>query len=373
MADALKDAKDVFVNGGGEALRAAVANVSCVQHLEPVEAAPIDAATDLLTPRRFNSAVVPPKPHPVFSLEDKIISTPGNITVIQGAPKLGKSSLVAAFIAAPIADRRQGPDTLGILAENPDGKALVHLDTEQSAYDHDQLVRRALKRAWVGDAPPWLMSYCVTDLSIADRKKALESALEQGEREHGGIFAIIIDGIADLCASPNDEAESFALVAYIMQLAARYKCTVVVVLHENPGSEIGKTRGHLGSELERKSETPLRLAKDSNGITTMWSEKARHCYLPKEQGTCFQWSDEAGMHVSCGDAREIRSTAAREKMQAEAASAFGSEESLNYGALKDAIGEALTLQERASKKRIQLWCAEGVITKQPQGFYVLTD
>jgi hypothetical protein len=331
------------------------------------------APPDLLASRRFNFAIVPPKPVPIFTLGNTVISTVGNITNIQAPPKGGKSAVVASMIAAVLNGNRQGPDTLGFSAENPDGKAVIHFDTEQSAYDHDQLIRRALRRAKADEAPPWLMSYCVTDLGIADRKKALEAALEQGERDHGGIHSVIIDGIADLCASPNDEAESFALVASVLKMASTHSTTVVTVLHENPGSESGKMRGHLGSELERKAETPLRLAKDSNGITTIWSERARHGYMPKESGLCFQWSDEAGMHVSCGDARQIRSNATRAKMEEEASASFLHADAMTHGELVSTIEFALNLKERSAKGRIQKWAAEGIITKGTNGKYTLAS
>lgn len=331
------------------------------------------APPDLLTPRRFNFAVVPEKPVPIFTLGDTVISTVGNITNIQAPPKGGKSAVVASMIAAVLNGNRQGVDTLGFSAENPEGKALIHFDTEQSAYDHDQLVRRAMRRAKVDEAPAWLMSYCVTDLSIADRKQALADALEIAERDHGGVFAVLIDGIADLCVSPNDEAESFALVASLATMTKDHGCAVVTVLHENPGSETGKMRGHLGSQLERKAETPLRLAKDANGITTIWADRARHGHLPREQGLCFQWSDEAGMHVSCGNAKEIRCTAARAKMEEEAAKVFMTGEPMAHGELVAAIESALVLKERAAKQRVQKWTLEGVTTKRTDGKYILAS
>lgn len=363
MSEALKDPRDIHKKHGPAALRAAV------QDVEPVEAAPIDAATDLLTPRCFNWQVVPEKPLPVFKLGDKTIATVGNLFNVQALPKAGKSAAVAAMIAAPIVANRIGPDTLGFTAENPEGKALIHFDSEQSAYDHDQLIRRALRRAWATEPPPWLMSYCVTDLDIGQRKQALLDAVEKAKQEHGGVFAILIDGIADFCITPNDDAEAFALVGNLHALAMQLGCAIGTVLHENPGSETGKTRGHLGSQLERKVETNLRLAKDAEGITSLWAERARHCHLPKEQATCFQWSDEAGMHVSCGTAGEIRSAANRGKMEADADRAFGSADALSYTELAEAIGDAFTLQPRASKDRIKKWVAEGIITKQNDGRY----
>ena len=70
------------------------------------------------------------------------------------------------------------------------------------------------------------------------------------------------------------------------------------MLHENPGSDIGKTRGHLGSQLERKAETNLRLSKDSSGVTTGYSEKSRGAHIPKDSGIRFAFDEKLAMHVT---------------------------------------------------------------------------
>ena len=109
---------------------------------------------------------------------------------------------------------------------------------------------------------------------------------------------MFLDGIADFIADPNDTAEAFDWVDELHQLAIKYDTVIVCVLHENPGSEIGKTRGHLGSQLERKAETNLRLEKDADGVTVVF-ERSRQAHIPKENGPRFMWSDEAKRHVSC--------------------------------------------------------------------------
>ncbi len=48
-----------------------------------------------------------------------------------------------------------------------------------------------------------------------------------------------------------------------MALAQVYHCPIFCVLHENPGSDQGKTWGHLGSELNHKAFVNLRIDKDT--------------------------------------------------------------------------------------------------------------
>lgn len=333
----------------------------------------VENLSSRLEARVFNYSSHPPRPIPILQIAGKALCTPGNLLNIQALPKAGKSAVVESMIAAVVNGNRQGPDTLGFSAENPQGHAVVHFDTEQSRFDHDALVRRALRRARLETPPAWLVSYSVADMDIRDRRLALRHAMAEAKESHGGIFAVMIDGIADLCGDPNDSEEAFDLVHELHALAITHDCAIITVLHENPGSESGKTRGHLGSQLERKAECNLRLAKDADGITTIWAERARHCHLPKNEGPCFSWNDEAGMHSSCGTSGEIKSAAIRERMLDEAEKVFTSSSSFRHSDLMIAIGDALDLKERAAKLRVQKWTAEGIIRKDVAGNYHLSN
>lgn len=327
-----------------------------------------------LIERAFNYALAPLPPYPILRLGDRTISTPGNLSSIQGPVKSGKTGVLEAMLAAVLNGNRQGPDTLGFSAENINGKAVIHFDTEQSRYDHDSLIRRSMRRARIEMPPPWFYSYNLTDLTVTQRREALEVVLGDACAIHGGIFLVIIDGIADLCASPNDEEGAYELVGRLHTLAIQHDCAIVCVLHENPGSEGGKMRGHLGSQLERKAETPLRLAKDaSSGVTTIWSDRARHCHLPRNQGICFAWSDEAKMHVSVGTVPVIKANAKSAKFRDEAEKAFGDAEFLTYtelvARLMEAVGDGIA--ETTAEKRVSAYVADGILIKTQTGKYAL--
>jgi hypothetical protein len=89
----------------------------------------------------------------------------------------------------------------------------------------------------------------------------------------------------------NDPDEAFAFIEEWQQLADKYQMVIVCVRHENPGSETGKTRGHLGSQLERKAESNLRLLKEDI-VTVIYREKSRGAHIPKDKGPRFHWSDK---------------------------------------------------------------------------------
>lgn len=339
------------------------------------ESSPHVTIRTMMAQRAFDVDNEPPKPTAILKLGDKVICTPGNLANVQALPKIGKSHVLVAMIAGMWNRRYDGVDTLGFSADNMEGKAVIHIDTEQSRSDHYKLIRCAMKRIGGETPPPWFYSYCLTDFSIPDRMEAIKTAMKDAVNKHGGVFAVLIDGVADLCASPNDEAESFRLINSLQISAIKYDCSIITVLHENPGygSSEAKMRGHLGSQLERKAETLLRLSRDAKGITTIWSERCRHNHIPKNEGMCFAWSDDAGMHVSVGKASEINATADRDRMEDEANKVFGSTDSMRHTELTNAVIEALHIKERAAKNRIQKWLTKGVVRKDLTGNYLLSE
>lgn len=320
-----------------------------------------------LADRAFNAAIVPAKPIPILRVNGTDVLSEGNLLNVQAQLKAGKTAVIGAMIAAMFPPARLGADTLGFSAENPEGLAVIHFDTEQSRFDHDSLIRRSLARVGLKEPPTWFHSYCITDLDDSIRLDAFFLAIANAAAAHGGVFAIILDGIADICMDPNDPPESFALVRRLQTTAINYSCGIITVLHENPGSEIGKTRGHLGSQLARKAETNLRLAKDDSGLSTMWADQSRHGHTPRSQGSCFSWSHEAGMHLSRGSVGAIKASAKNAKFREEAEKAFGDDESLSYSDLVAAIMVATELGKESGKKRVRAYLQEGIIVKAVDG------
>ena len=316
----------------------------------------------MLGEREFDYGHKPSRPAPILLLNGKTISTPGNITNVQAQAKAGKTSVLGGILAAVIVGEREGCDTLGFRSSNPLGGYVLHFDTEQSRFDHDSNVRLVLERAKRhGDPPPWLRSYCLTDLGFRDRYGCIMSAMELAAADPAGLFMVVIDGVADLCNDPNNAEESNYIVQVLHKAAIDYNCAVVTVLHENPGSDYGKMRGHLGSQLERKAETALRLAKDTSGVVTIWAERARHCMIPKDQGHCIRYDEEEHCFVSCGSAKELKGQEKLERYRREISEVFGDGDGLNYSNLCRMIKAVTGLKIDAAKKRVKEWGDLGLI------------
>ncbi len=347
------------------------------------------SAVDLteLDARRIRLASPPPQPVPVFTLLSQQICTPGNLTVISAQAKGGKSAIVGAMIASTVTaqpsadadpdddipDWEAECDLLGFAAAAPAGRAVVLFDTEQSPYDAWSLVNRAALRAHVSSMPDHFRGYSLADVSTEKRRAYLAAEMQRAHEECGGIHSVFIDGVADLCKSPNDDIEAFALVEHLAQLAITYACPIIVVLHENPsGFETGKTRGHLGSQLERKAESNLRISKDSRGVPLVFSERCRHACIPRENGLRFEWSVPAAMHITVEEeTKESKAETARQNEQPECQAVFaGHVGAVSYGELKQLIMTRAHVAERSAKRRIKQWQGIGLIKQVAAGSYL---
>jgi hypothetical protein len=371
-----KPRRDIYDGMDADALR----QIARDQHSQIIELAnPGGVGADDLTARLdaqiYSPANKPQEPTPRFCLAGIGVCTPGNLTAISAQPKAGKTAAIGAMIASAFADESQ--DCLGWNSENASGLAIVHLDTEQCPFDHWQLITRALRRAGASPAPDWLRSFCVTGFLHSDIRESIRLSLDRAAQKFGGIHSFILDGAADAIADVNDPAESNEFVSELHALAIQYDCPIIGVIHLNPGSDF-KTRGHLGSQLERKAETNLRLDQDKDGISAIWAERNRRQPIPKNSAPCFAWDDSRKMHVTVKNPAEAKADAKRgsklaaTREAAERVFAQGKKSALAHGELVRRICDAEGLQPSGSRRRVETWLRDGVVTKDDAGFYHLS-
>jgi hypothetical protein len=189
----------------------------------------------------------------------------------------------------------------------------------------------------------------------------------------GGIYCVLLDGVGDLVLDVNDIAETQNFVIELHALAIRYDCPIIGVLHENPGDKTEKQRGHLGSQLERKAESNIRLVKDSDESRS---------FTPKSPGTptsrnppaigsagatkppCIQPSKPAPM---IADAHLGEKHFAAEIFNCAHATGGSS-----WSQLHARICELAGIKEAGARRRFQKLLSLGFIEKNSAGFYLLT-
>ena len=187
------------------------------------------------------------------SEEFNILGTHGNFSLVKGKAKSKKSFFINMAIAAAV-----GKGLLQNKLRSPlkdDLNQVLYFDTEQSKYHVQKAVKRICTQIGVG-IPSNLNTYGLRKSSPSERLKLVEYAIENTPN----LGFVVIDGIRDLITSINDEAEASNIASNLLKWTEEYNIHIVVVLHENPGSD--KARGHIGTELMNKAETVIALQVD---------------------------------------------------------------------------------------------------------------
>jgi hypothetical protein len=295
------------------------------------------------------------KPIPVISLDDKTISTAGNITVFTGQSKSGKSAVSSGLIAGATRIKGSIIDTVNFEVQLSEGKIVVHYDTEQSLYDHFRFNESILNRT--GRDKENYKSYNLRSFTPKERIKAVELTLERDSQIFGGIHSIFIDGCADFVSSVNDEIECGEFVRTLESWAIKYSCPVITVLHLNPGTVTSKSRGHLGSHLERKAESVFEITKDQDSeISTIQGKLFRNAgRVPEVQ---FQYDFDKGYHIGLGIRRKSQKQEQKEIELKDMASKLLSGSMLSYTALKAKLMDEFHMSESTAKRKIN--AMEGV-------------
>jgi hypothetical protein len=316
--------------------------------------------------RRYDAANPPPEPNPIFSICGVPVCTAQNLTTLSAQAKQGKTSAVEAMLASTFA--QNGADCLGFQSDNREGRAAIRIDSELSPFDHHRSNQRVLSRAGVKAAPEWLLSYCLSDLTAAGIRRAIRVTLESAVQKFGGVFVLVVDGIADAVSDVNDAKEANGMVAELHALAIEFGCSVVAVIHCNPGSDY-KTRGHLGSQLERKAESNLRLEKDADGTVTLFADKNRGAPIPKATGPRFGWSDEAGMHLSVESRQRARNDLERDELEDLFGRILSIGRTMSFTELVAAVRKVVSVSERTAERKIRKADTMGIVAKNPAGLY----
>ena len=255
-------------------------------------------------------------------------------------------------------------DTLGIhVTPNGGRKAVLLYDTEQSEVQLFKNVSNLLARAKQPDKPDELKAFCLTGMSRKERLNAIVQSMDKFYYQYGGIQLVVIDGIADLVKSANDEAESVAVIDELYRLAGIYNTCILCVLHFVPNGL--KLRGHLGSELQRKAATILSIEKDEEPTQSVVKAlKVRDGSPLDVPLMLFAWDKKAGMHVYKGEKpREEKEKRKERELVNVARDIFGRQTRITYIDLCEQLQQVLDIKERTAKSYIRFMRERDIITK----------
>ena len=222
-----------------------------------------DKSLEALMRRAYIDMSIPvAKPPVCFTIWDyqnsevveKRLLTLGNFSAIIGKSKSKKSFLASVLMGAAI---KGGAINEKIVSKLPDGKSgVLHIDTEQARYDAYTCAERAIRLSGIKD-PPNFKPFDLRESNPAERCSFVGYALRKF-KDHVGY--VVIDGLADLVRSYNDEDEATRMVSLLMQWTTIYNIHITIVIHQNKTNDYAM--GWVGTKVMQKSECVFSVTKD---------------------------------------------------------------------------------------------------------------
>lgn len=317
--------------------------------LEGIPYVPIN--DDLLSPYWFDITADIPEPQPVLKQDDINICTRGNFSCITGQAKSRKTFLISAMVGAFLC-----PDEY--LGMTGTGGQVLYIDTEQSISHVKRVVRRIHRIAGLttDDNHAELRVLCLRELEPHKRREAVESAIRKIRPT-----LCVIDGVSDLMEDTNSNIESVSIASMLLRLTSQFNMHIITVLHTNPGSD--KARGHIGSEVQRKAETVLNVAKD--GDTSL--VKAAFCRDMDIQDFAFFINSQGLPELTEIANKQSKTMKLRDLFTA----IVPLPNTLSYSDLVSKVVEKSGVKERQAKNKIKDAVESGLLEINNVGYYHL--
>lgn len=331
------------------------------------------------------SAVINParkyeKDTPIMCYNGTAFATLRNFSVVIGLPKSRKtwfSQMVAgSFLAAQVG--KHYDDNLAGEKINDGNASVLIIDTEQGDY---RAAKMQSTIATIAGLSTEQVGKYLTTLSMRKFGSDISFIATVAKMIQQRPSLVIIDGIADLVTNPNDPAQSAIISQFLLQASATYNCHIMVVIHANQNAvnkdkddAMSRGRGHLGSDLERKSEANISLRKPESDstITNVTFESTRD---KTPENFAFR-IDGNGMPRPC-DFVQVTSKQERENEKiAQVVQVMKSKQvsTWTHGGLWRALCEEQKISERTAQRLIKLAVDSGAIEKTEQGIYsTVTD
>lgn len=175
----------------------------------------------------------------------------GNFSCITGKPKSGKTFFLNLIVSGVLGRTYSVNELESKISVN----SIIHFDTEQSLFHTVKVARRVMDLLQRKDRLPGYVCYHLRKYDFNMRLKLIEKRISSVKANS----LVIIDGIADLIGSYNDEKEATMIVGKLMTWSAERNIHIITVLHQNKNDNNAK--GHLGSLILQKAETVLSVKK----------------------------------------------------------------------------------------------------------------
>ena len=208
--------------------------------------------------RKYKRGYKPPDEEVIFYVKNRPLGSSQSIITFVGMPKAGKST----FITSAIASAFTHWDIFGMKINFPkERKRICYIDTESSDFDYYRVLERIRSQIICDPLPHNFDSFLFREDSPQDIQSMIEIYLE----ENKDCSVLVIDGILDLIADFNSVEQSFYLVQWLKKITKQHDLLILCVLHL--GKKDQNSIGHIGSYLDRKSQSVLKIEKNKEKKT----------------------------------------------------------------------------------------------------------
>jgi len=177
--------------------------------------------------------------------------------MLQGKKKARKTYALAGIAAAYLGEK----ECIGFSARGTAGK-LLWVDTEQAPQHCSKVIKRVLKAAGLTTQTDRLFFSELRAHAPGTRLAYLSELIEELKPDF-----VIVDGVRDLAIDPVlDAVQASEIITFLLEITTRLGCHVLCALHQNGAND--RVRGHIGTELENKSEGVWEVSKADNLLAT---------------------------------------------------------------------------------------------------------
>lgn len=190
-----------------------------------------------------------------------------NISIISGDAGSMKTTTIATILQKLFIDKlniyNNGQinqyytidDQIGITSTDVEVDKVIWLDTEQSNFDSMRTYNKLV--AYDSRIAPYIEYKSIRQLSTPNRFIKFFSDTLQSKKKT--IF--VLDGVTDIVDAVMDDTESGIFTRLLLRVLDVKNIAVICVIHTNQGDIGGKSRGHIGADLWRKTIAQLQLTK----------------------------------------------------------------------------------------------------------------
>ncbi|MFZ4581544.1 MAG: AAA family ATPase [Paludibacter sp.] len=288
--------------------------------------------------------------------------TIGDIIVIKGKPKKGKSHLMVAFVIALLSGTFIGLNKIKLSKLK-----MLYVDCEMHENYTAQLARKIHYSAGLNtkeNSNDLFVLNLKKDAPV-ERERIIEEAIKELQPD-----IVFIDGIKDITRTEhNDPVEGKRIGEELKHWTAENNCLIVVAIHEN--KQDNNSRGAVGASVEEIASEVWRIDRDNEGVFNA-SQTAFRYHSPIEN-FCFKMDDKGNLESVDGKPKTNPAEAKQEKMDFLFREAFRDYKSLSFNALQDEVMRVKRCKITAAYNAIMEAMKLQIIIKNLVGMYELSN